>query len=62
MNEAAGVIARIAARLRITEGQLYTFVLALLAVTLVLLTGLPGAGNRVVPKDTQPTISTEVHP
>jgi hypothetical protein len=40
------VMARIAARLRMTEGQLYTAVLAAVVVILLSLTGLPNARQR----------------
>lgn len=51
-------IGRVAARVRLTEGQLYTVVLSFLAVALLLLTALPGAGERLSPSGTPTTVPT----
>jgi hypothetical protein len=40
-----GRVGRVARRLHLTEGQLYTVVLTLLGVLLLLSSGLPGSGE-----------------
>jgi hypothetical protein len=55
------VLGALARRLRMTEGQLYTVVIALLFAATLLLTGLPGA-HRVDASVDRGTMPVEVAP
>lgn len=57
------IVGLLAERLRMTEGQLYTVVLAALAVLLMTLTGLPNAhqnGNGITLSGSSTTVPTVV--
>lgn len=56
------VMAAIARRAAMTEGQLYTAVIAVLAVLLLTLTGLPNAASRDMPPIPVTVPSGEVAP
>jgi hypothetical protein len=55
-------MARLAGRVGVSEGQLYTLILAVLAVALLLVTALPGAGERPAPSTGAPIVQPAERP
>jgi hypothetical protein len=49
LSETKGRVERLARRLRMSEGQLYTAVLTVLGVLLLVSSGLPGSGETPAP-------------
>lgn len=61
-SDAPNVMASIARRAAMTEGQLYTAVIAVLATLLLTLTGLPNAAERAAPPPPVTAPNGEVAP
>lgn len=59
---ASTVMGPLASRARMTEGQLYTTVIAVLAVLLLTLTGLPGSGREATPAPVESSPAGTVAP